>query len=100
MPNSTLLSLFQTSLQGLGVAASGAPTTVYGNTNQDIVQTLALVNAAGGDLNREHDWQQAQVKSIFEADYFERTGTTAVVVPFPVPSSQVSSSCTCPSLLK
>lgn len=76
MPNSTLLSLFQTSMQGMGVATSGAPTTVINNTNQDVVQTLALVNAAGGELNREHDWQQALVKQIFEAEFYEYTGNT------------------------
>ena len=59
MANSTLLSLFQTTLQGMGVAGSGNPTTVIGNTNQDVVQTLALVNAAGGELMRQYEWQQA-----------------------------------------
>ena len=74
MANSTLLSLFQTTLQGMGVAVSGQPATVIGNTNQDVVQTLALVNAAGGEINREHGWQYGQVQYIFEATSFEYTG--------------------------
>ena len=76
MANSTLLSLFQTTLQGMGVAASGAPATVIGNTNQDVVQTLALVNAAGGEMGREFQWQQMTKQYIFEADFYEYTGDT------------------------
>ena len=48
MANSTLLSLFQTTMQGMGVVSYGNPATVISNTNQDVVQTLALVNIAGG----------------------------------------------------
>lgn len=41
------------------------------------MQTLALVNAAGGELNREHNWQYGQrVQYIFEATSFEYTGDT------------------------
>ena len=76
MPNSTLLSLFQTTMQGMGVMTSGQPATVIGNTAQDVVQTLALVNSLGGELNREFDWQQARVKNIFEAQFYEYTGNT------------------------
>lgn len=76
MANSTLLSLFQTTMQGMGVSTSGQPSTVIGNTNQDVVQTLALVNAAGGELNREHDWQYARIQRIFEATAFEYTGNS------------------------
>lgn len=77
MANSTLLSLFQTTLQGMGVAFYGQPTTVVSNTNQDVTQTLALVNAAGGALNREHPWQYSQIQHPFEATYFQYTGTSA-----------------------
>lgn len=78
MANATILSLFQSSLQGMGVATSGNPATVIGNTNQDVVQTLALVNAAGGDLAREFDWQWGRIQYNFEATAFEYTGTSAV----------------------
>ena len=55
MANSTILSLVQTTLQAMGVATYGNPATVIGNTNQDVVQTLALVNVAGDEAAREFD---------------------------------------------
>ena len=76
MANSTVLSLFQTTLQGMGVASYGMPATVIGNTNQDVVQTLALVNAAGGELAREFQWQQMTKQYIFSATYYQYTGTS------------------------
>src|SRR3990167_9947537 len=63
-------------MQGMGVATSGQPATVISNTNQDVVQTLAVVNAAGGELNREHDWQYSRIQYNFEATAFEYTGNT------------------------
>lgn len=77
MANSTVLSLFQTTLQGMGVATYGLPATVVGNTNQDVVQTLALVNAAGGEIARDHDWQALWAQNIFTAVAYSYTGTTA-----------------------
>jgi hypothetical protein len=74
MANSTLLSLFQTTMQGMGVATYGNPTSVIGNTNQDVVQTLALVNIAGDELLRQFEWQQATKQYIFSATYFSYTG--------------------------
>ena len=76
MANSTLLSLFQTTMQGMGVVTYGQPATVISNTNQDVVQTLALTNIAGQELLRQHEWQQATKQLIFEADYFTYTGDT------------------------
>ena len=76
MANSTLLSLFQTTLQGMGVATYGNPATVIGNTNQDVTQTLALVNTAGGELGREFQWQQMSVQYIFSAVFYTYTGDT------------------------
>lgn len=76
MANSTLLSLFQTTMQGMGVVTYGNPATVIANTNQDVTQTLALVNALGGDLNREFDWQYSRIQYIFEATAFSYTGTS------------------------
>ena len=78
MPNSTVLSLFQTTMQGMGVAVSGQPATVISNTNQDVVQTLALVNGAGGELAREFYWQYGQVQYNFEATYFAYTGNSTI----------------------
>jgi hypothetical protein len=52
------------------------PSTVIGNTNQDVVQTLALVNAEGDALAHEYQWQQMQKQNIFTAVYYSYTGTT------------------------
>lgn len=75
MANSTLLQLFQTTLQGMGVATYGNPSTVIGNTNQDITQTLALINSAGKGLTREHDWTWQQTQYNFTATTYTYTGT-------------------------
>lgn len=77
MANATLLSLFQTTLQGMGVTTYGLPATVIGNTNQDVTQTLALVNAAGDELNREFMWQATQKQYLFTAPFYTYTGTTS-----------------------
>lgn len=76
MANSTLLSLFQTTMQGMGVVSFGNPATVIANTNQDVVQTLALTNIAGQELLRQHEWQQATKQLIFSATYYTYTGDT------------------------
>lgn len=75
MANSTLLSLFQSAMQGMGVASYGSPATVIGNTNQDVVQTLALLNMAGDELAREHQWQAGSTQYNFTAVYYQYTGT-------------------------
>ena len=74
MANGTILSLVQNTLQGMGVAGFGQPTTVVANTNQDIVQVLALVNAEGDALAHERDWQQQQVQYIFSTPFYTYTG--------------------------
>ena len=76
MANSTILSLVQTSLQAMGVATYGNPSTVIANTNQDVVQTLALVNLAGDEAAREFDWESATKQHNFTATYFTYTGNT------------------------
>lgn len=76
MANQTLLQLFQTTLQGMGVVTYGLPASVVANTNQDVVQTLALVNSAGRALAREFDWQYLQTQYNFTATTFSYTGTT------------------------
>jgi len=77
MANATLLSLFQTTMQGMGVATYGNPTSVIGNTNQDVVQTLALVNAAGDEMLRSYDWQASVKQYIFTAPFYTYTGDVA-----------------------
>lgn len=75
MANATLLSLFQNTLQGMGVATYGQPTTVVGNSNQDVTQLLALVNAGGDELARSHPWQALSTQHIFTAPYYSYTAT-------------------------
>lgn len=41
------------------------PTYVAGNTNQDVQQVLALMNRAGFDLVKEHDWQALELEYRF-----------------------------------
>lgn len=41
------------------------PTYVAGNTSQDVQQVLALMNGAGYELLKEHDWQALQVQHRF-----------------------------------
>ena len=74
MANSTLLALVQNTLQGMGVATYGMPATVIGNTNQDVTQTLALINSEGDSLAHERDWQAQQVQYLFTAVYYTYTG--------------------------
>ena len=74
MANSTLLSLFQNTMQGMGVASYGAPATVVGNSNQDVVQLLALVNSGGDELARSYQWQAMTKQLIFTAVYYTYTG--------------------------
>jgi len=41
------------------------PTYVQGNTSQDVQQVLALMNRAGFDLVKEHDWQALELEYRF-----------------------------------
>lgn len=59
----------------MGVAAYGQPSTVIANTNQDIVQVLALINSEGDALAHEKDWQAQQIQYLFSAPYYTYTGT-------------------------
>ena len=76
MANSTLLSLFQTTLQGMGVAGYGNPTAIIGNTNQDVVQTLALTNIAGQELISQYEWEATNIQYIFQDEFYSYTGDT------------------------
>src|SRR6185436_10639097 len=60
----------------MGVVTYGLPATVVANTNQDVVQLLALVNSAGRALSREYDWQWLQTQYNFTASTYSYTGTT------------------------
>jgi hypothetical protein len=58
----TMLQLVQQVTAELNLAV---PTYVAGNTNQDVQQVLALMNRAGFDLVKEHDWQALELEYRF-----------------------------------
>ena len=63
---STLLQLVQQVTSELGVPT---PSYVVGNTNQDVIQIQALMNASGYELLRKADWQQLVKQNIFTTTY-------------------------------
>lgn len=73
MANSTLLQLVDRAANELSLTA---PTTVIGNTAQETVQMLALLNAVGYELYREHDWQTITKEYRTTTVYYQYTGTT------------------------
>jgi hypothetical protein len=60
--SSTMLELVQQVTAELNLAV---PTYVAGNTSQDVQQILALMNRAGYDLIKEHDWQALELEFRF-----------------------------------
>jgi len=60
--SSTMLELVQQVTAELNLAI---PTYVQGNTSQDVQQVLALMNRAGYDLIKEHDWQALELEYRF-----------------------------------
>lgn len=58
----TMLQLVQQVTAELNLAV---PTYVAGNTSQDVQQILALMNRAGFDLVKEHDWQALELEYRF-----------------------------------
>jgi hypothetical protein len=60
--SSTMLELVQQTTAELNLAV---PTFVQGNTSQDVQQILALMNRAGYDLIKEHDWQALELEYRF-----------------------------------
>ena len=70
--SSTMLQLVTQVTNELGVAT---PTSVAGNTSQDIIQILALMNASGYELLRKHDWRALTKPYSFFTSYTTTTGT-------------------------
>jgi hypothetical protein len=68
----TMLELVTQVTNELGVPT---PASVAGNTNQDIVQILALMNASGYELLRKADWRQLTKPYSFYTSYLTTTGT-------------------------
>jgi hypothetical protein len=66
-----MLQLMQQTTTELGLAS---PTFVAGNTSQEIVQLLGLMNAAGYELTKEHDWRAMQREYRFYSQAITTTG--------------------------
>jgi len=71
--SSTMLQLVQQVSAELNLAV---PTYVAGNPSQDTQQILALMNGAGYDLLKEHDWQALQVQYRFYTQSITANATT------------------------
>jgi len=71
-----MLQLVQQVTNELGVST---PVSVAGNTNQDVIQILALMNATGYELLRRHNWRAMTKQNAFYTEYLTTTGnwTTA-----------------------
>ena len=67
-----MLQLVQQVTNELGVPT---PNVVAGNTNQDVVQILALMNASGYELLRKSDWRKLTKPYSFFTSYTTTTGT-------------------------
>lgn len=84
MANSTVLELVD---QATGEMGLGVPTTVVGNTNADVIQQLALINAVGYELTRRHIWQALNKINLFQTAYLTTTGNvtagSAVITNIP-----------------
>lgn len=51
-----------------------SPSTVVGNTTQDVVQTLALMQAVGYELQRQWQWQALTIPYTFTSVFYTYTG--------------------------
>ena len=71
--SSTMLQLVQQVTAELNLAV---PTYVAGNTSQDVQQILALMNRAGYDLIKEHDWQALELEYRFYTNAITTTCNT------------------------
>ena len=66
-----MLELMQQTSSELGLVA---PTYVTGNTQQDVIQLLALMNRAGYNLIKEYDWRALQKEYRFYTQAITTTG--------------------------
>ena len=72
---STMLQLVTQVTNELGVST---PANVAGNTNQDVIQILALMNASGYELLKKHDWRRITKQHLFTTTYTNTTGDVAL----------------------
>jgi hypothetical protein len=72
MSTTTMLQLVQQVTNELGIAT---PASVAGNSNQDVIQILALMNASGYELMRRADWRELTKQHTFYTEAISTTGT-------------------------
>ena len=86
MSTTTMLQLVQQCTNELGVPT---PVSVAGNTNQDVIQILALMNAAGYELLRKANWRDLTIPYSFFTSYTTTTGsyTTSALTITGIPST-------------
>lgn len=88
MSTTTMLQLVQQATAEMGLSV---PTSVAGNTNIDVVQQLALLNAVGYELIREYDWEAKNKIYTFSTSVVTTTGTltsgSAVITGIPSTAS-------------
>lgn len=65
-----LLALVQQATAEMGIPV---PNYLAGNTSADAVQQLALMNAVGQELSREHPWQRLNTEYRFTTQYIQTT---------------------------
>lgn len=73
--SSTMLQLVTQVTNELGVST---PASVAGNTNQDVIQILALMNASGYELLKKGDWRRLSKQHLFTTSYTNTTGDVAL----------------------
>ena len=70
--SATMLQLAQQASVEMGLAS---PSTVAGNTVQNVVQTLGLMNAVGYELQRQWQWQAQTIAYQFSTPFYTYTAT-------------------------
>ncbi len=73
--SSTMLQIVQQATAEMGLPV---PASVAGNQTQDVVQELALLNAAGRQLLREHQWQAINKAYTFTVQFTTITANTTL----------------------
>ena len=90
----TMLQLVQQATAEMGLAV---PSTVAGNTTQDVTQLLALLNAVGYELTApQYFWQALSTEYAFYSQYVQTTGDivdgSAVITNIPSTAGIVAGS--------
>src|SRR5262245_21406671 len=70
--SATMLQLMQQASVEMGFSS---PSTVASNTTQQVVQTLALMNAVGYELQRQWQWEAMTKEYVFTTPFYTYTAT-------------------------